>query len=102
MIGSLQSLWGQFGSAHPIYSHALALLFGLFLGPRLLAWFEQKWIPAATDWIDSRQEKLLQRAGLTPDQILLIRQHEVMDLRKSADELEARIKAGTETPPKAA
>lgn len=88
----IQSLWGQFGAAHPIYSHVIALAVGGFIGPKLLAWFEATGIPKAIDWADAHQEALLKRAGLTPEQIHSVREHEVADMRKAADELEARNK----------
>ncbi len=82
-------LFTQFQASHPIYSHLAALIFGGFVGPQLLAWFESKGIPKAIKWFDDHQEKLLERAGLTPEQIKAVRMREVLDLRKAADALEA-------------
>lgn len=88
----LQALWSQFGAAHPIYSHAIAFLGGVVLMPRLVAWFDAKGIPKLVDWADEHQKVILARAGLSPEAIIAVRKHEVLDLRKTADELEENIK----------
>lgn len=87
-MDQIHALWAQFGAAHPIYSHALVLFVGVFLGPRLVAAFEKNGIPWLVHWADDHQEALLARAGLTPEQIMAVREHEIADLRKSADELQ--------------
>jgi hypothetical protein len=91
-MNEIIALWNQFGAAHPIYSHVLALLVGGFFGPRIMAWLETKGISKFTDWADSHQKVLLARAGLTAEQIRLIREHEVADMRRAADELESNLK----------
>ena len=93
---NIPELWQQFGAAHPIYSHLTVLLVGTFLGPRLLSWGEEKGIPKLVDWADEHQEALLKRAGLTPDQIKAVREHEAADLRRAADEIDRKIKEETD------
>lgn len=93
----LQGLWQQYAAAHPLYSHCAALLIGGFVLPRLVAAAEAA-LPKAVDWLDARQENALRKLGLSEEQILVIKQHEVDDLRKSADELQSRIDAAKVAP----
>lgn len=91
-MDQIQALWAQFGSAHPIYSHALALFIGVFAGPKLVAWAEEKGIQKFIDWADEHQEVLLRRAGLSTEQLNSVREHEAADLRRAADEIDRKLK----------
>ena len=88
-MGQLQALWAQFGAVHPVYSHMAVLFVGMVAGPQLVKWAESK-LPSIIDKLDEHQEILLRRAGLTTEQLIAVREHEVKNLRASADALEAR------------
>ena len=89
----------QFHQAHPLYLAAASFFLGVIIGPWAINKAEAA-IPGLVDWADARQDRLLHRAGLTPEQIKAVKLHEVADMRRAADELEARIKADAlEHPP---
>lgn len=92
-MNEILSLYHTYMAAHPAASSAVSLLLGLILGPQALGWVETVGVDKVTAWGDARQKALLARAGLTPQQIISVRKHEVEDGRRALDDEEKAIQA---------